>query len=709
MNTIISIISDRLGFSRKSVSNTVNLLKEGATVPFISRYRKEVTGSLDEVAIGAIQQELKRLEELQKRKETILAAIDEQGKLTDALRSRIENTYDSTILEDIYLPYKKKRKTRAMAAREKGLEPLAKTIFLQRDNTPMQALASGYLTGEVPTIEDALQGARDIIAEWINEDEKARNKVRYQFKKEAVIYSKVARNKEAEGSKYRDYFDFSEALKKCPSHRLLAIRRGEDEGFLRVRIEPDEETALYLLNNLYVKNNTESAKQVKEAVEDCYKRLLCPGIETEFRKSSKEKADKEAIEVFAENLRQLLMSAPYGQHRVLGLDPGFRTGCKLVCLDESGQLLHHTAIYPHPPQSDTYNATLTLQGLVDKYEIEAIAVGNGTAGRETMRLCKGIDFGRPIDVFMVNESGASIYSASPIAREEFPDEDVTVRGAVSIARRLMDPLAELVKIDPKSIGVGQYQHDVNQGLLKESLTREIEHCVNAVGVNLNTASKHLLTYISGLGPTLAQNIVDYRSKQGLFSDRKSLKKVPRMGEKAFEQCAGFLRVKNGKNPLDNTAVHPESYSIVQQMAKDLNCSVQDLIQSPEKRKQIQLNRYITSEKGLPTLKDILKELAKPGLDPRGKAKAFSFSESVKTIDDLEIGMILPGIVNNVTNFGAFVDIGIKESGLVHISQMANRFIKSPSEVVALQQQVMVKVMDIDYDRKRVQLSMKAVE
>ena len=708
MQTIISIITDRLGLNKRSVTNTINLLKEGATVPFISRYRKEATGSLDEVAVAAIQQELKRLEDLESRKATILAAIEEQGKLTEELKKRIMATYDGTLLEDLYLPYKRKRKTRGTVAKEKGLEPLAKALFEQKNDAPQQ-LAKKYLSAEVEDIEAALQGARDIIAEWVNEDEKARNKVRFQFKREAVIYSKVARNKEEPGSKYRDYFDFSEALKKCPSHRLMAIRRGEDEGFLRVRIEPDEETTLYHLHNAYLKSNNEAAKQVKEAINDSYKRLLCPGIETEFRKSSKEKADQEAIDVFAENLHQLLMSAPYGQHRVLGLDPGFRTGCKVVCLDESGQLLHHTAIYPHPPQSDTYQATLTLQGLVDKYDIEAIAVGNGTAGRETMSLCRGINFGKKVEVFMVNESGASIYSASAIAREEFPTEDITVRGAVSIGRRLMDPLAELVKIDPKSIGVGQYQHDVNQGLLKDSLTRQIESCVNAVGVNLNTASKHLLTYISGLGPTLAQNIVDYRSENGLFPTRKTLKKVARMGDKAFEQCAGFLRVKDSKNPLDNTAVHPESYPIVQQMARDLNCTVDDLIQSSEKRRQIQLHKYITAKTGLPTLKDILQELAKPGLDPRGEAKTFSFAESVKTLDDLEIGMVLPGIINNITNFGAFVDIGIKESGLVHISQMANRFIKSPTEVVTLQQQVTVKVMDIDYERKRIQLSMKAVE
>lgn len=708
MNTThVNLIAERLSIKNRGVENTIRLLQDGATVPFISRYRKEATGSLDEVQVSDIQKELKKLEELDKRKETILNSIEEQGKLTDDLRRRIESTYNGTELEDLYLPYKRKRKTRASVAREKGLEPLAKTIFEQR-NDRIEALAQQFITNEVPTHEEALQGARDIIAEWINEDEKARNKVRFSFSKGAVIRSKVARGKEEEGAKYKDYFEYEEPLKKCPSHRLLAIRRGEDEGLLRVSISPDEEMTLSQLERLYLRGYGAATQQVKEALHDSYKRLLSPSIETEFRNSSKEKADIEAIEVFAKNLRQLLLAPPLGQKRVLGLDPGFRTGCKVVCLDASGDLLYKDTIYPHPPQSDQFMAEKTLKSLVDQYNMEAIAVGNGTAGRETLALCQKIDFGKRIEVFMVNEAGASIYSASEIAREEFPNEDVTVRGAVSIARRLMDPLAELVKIDAKSIGVGQYQHDVNQTRLKESLDQVVESCVNAVGINLNTASKHLLTYVSGLGPTLAQNIVDYRTENGPFSSRNQIKKVPRMGEKGFEQCAGFLRIREGKNPLDNTAVHPESYSIVQQMSKDQQCSVIDLIQKEELRKKVDLRNYITNSIGLPTLNDIMNELAKPGLDPRGEAKTFEFAQHIKSIDDLQEGMILPGIVTNITNFGAFVDIGIKESGLVHISQLANRFVKNPADVVSLQQEVTVKVMQIDHKRGRVQLSMKEV-
>lgn len=708
MNTThVKLIADGLSIRSRNVENTIRLLQDGATVPFISRYRKEATGSLDEVQVSDIQKELKKLQELEKRKETILKSIEEQGKLTEELRHRVESTYNSTELEDLYLPYKRKRKTRASVARAKGLEPLAKTIFEQR-NDRVEALAQRFVTEEVPTAEEALQGARDIIAEWINEDEKARNKVRFAFSKGAVIRSKVARGKEEEGAKYKDYFEYEEALKKCPSHRLLAIRRGEDEGLLRVTISPDEERTLEQLERLYLRGYGAATQQVKEALHDGYKRLLSPSIETEFRNSSKEKADAEAIEVFAKNLRQLLLLPPLGQKRVLGLDPGFRTGCKVVCLDSSGNLIHKDTIYPHPPQSDTFTAEKTLKHLVTIYHIDAIAVGNGTAGRETMALCQKIDFDRKVEIFMVNEAGASIYSASEIAREEFPDEDVTVRGAVSIGRRLMDPLAELVKIDAKSIGVGQYQHDVNQTRLKESLDQVVESCVNAVGINLNTASKHLLTYISGLGPVLAQNIVDYRLENGAFSSRKQIKKVPRMGEKAFEQCAGFLRIRDGKNPLDNTAVHPESYPIVEQMAEDQGCSVTDLIESEELRKQVDLRRYITDTTGLPTLNDIMKELAKPGLDPRGKAKSFEFAQHIKSIEDLHEGMVLPGIVTNITNFGAFVDIGIKESGLVHISQLANRFVKNPADVVSLQQEVTVKVMQIDLKRGRVQLSMKDV-
>ncbi len=703
----IQIIADRLGIRTKNIENTVKLLDEGATIPFIARYRKEATGSLDEVQISDIQKEYKKLQELEKRKETILTAIEEQGKLTDELKRRIAQTYDTTELEDIYLPYKKKRKTRASVAREKGLEPLAQVLFMQK-NDDVDGLAEQFITNEVPDKAEALQGARDIIAEWINEDEKARNKVRHSFKKSATIRSKVARGKNEEGTKYKDYFDFEEPLKKCPSHRLLAIRRGEEEGILRVYISPDEEETLYHLERNYVQGRGAAAQQVKDALHDSYKRLLEPSIETEFRNLSKDLADTEAIEVFTRNLRQLLLTAPLGQKRVLGLDPGFRTGCKVVCLDTSGNLLYQTAIYPHPPQNDSYMATKTLEELVDRYEIDAIAVGNGTAGRETLSLCKGIRFARKVEIFMVNESGASIYSASEIAREEFPDQDVTVRGAVSIARRLMDPLAELVKIDPKSIGVGQYQHDVNQPKLKESLDQVVESCVNAVGINVNTASKHLLTYVSGLGPSLAQNIVQFRAENGAFTSRKQLKKVPRMGDKAFEQCAGFLRIKEARNPLDNTAVHPESYHIVEQMADDLGCTVQELIQKADLRKQIKLDKYVTDKVGLPTLKDILKELEKPGLDPRGEARAFAFAENLKTIDDLEVGMVVPGIINNITNFGAFVDIGIKESGLVHVSQLANKFVKNPADVVSLNQEVRVKVMDIDYERKRIQLSMKAV-
>ncbi|HKK74399.1 MAG TPA: Tex family protein [Saprospiraceae bacterium] len=705
--TYLRLIQEATGLAPKSIRNTVQLFEEGATIPFIARYRKEMTGSLDEVEISDIQKQYKRLQDIEKRKETILSAIEEQGKLTDDLRKRIENTYDSTELEDIYLPYKRKRRTRATKAKEKGLEPLALQILQQEAHLSPEQAAADFINEEVPNTEEALQGARDIIAEIVNEDEEARNTIRKAFRKEAMIYSKVARGKEKEGAKYKDYFDYSEALRKVPSHRLLAMRRGEEEGVLRVIISPDDEQAVYQLERLFVENNSPAGQQVKLAAEDAYKRLLAPSIETEFRNLSKEKADQEAIEVFAENLRQLLLSAPLGQKRVIGLDPGFRTGCKVVVLNDSGDLIENTAIYPHPPQKRGAEAAKTLQHLAQKHQVEAIAVGNGTASRETMDLCRSIDFGRNIEIFLVNEAGASIYSASEIAREEFPDQDVTVRGAVSIGRRLMDPLAELVKIDPKSIGVGQYQHDVNQPMLKESLNQVVESCVNSVGININTASKHLLTYISGLGPTLAQNIVQYRSEKGAFKSRKQLLKVARMGEKAFEQAAGFLRIQEAQNPLDNTAVHPESYHIVERMAKDLNASVEELIKNPFLRKQIDLQKYTTDTVGLPTLKDILKELEKPGLDPRGKAQTFEFAD-IRSIEDLYEGMVVPGIVNNITNFGAFVDIGIKESGLVHISQLANRFVKNPNDVVQLNQKVQVKVMSIDLDRKRIQLSMKEV-
>lgn len=693
----------------KGVEQTVALLKEGATIPFIARYRKEATGSLDEVEIAEIQKVLKRLEELDKRRETILNSISEQGKLTDELRRKIEAAEDLTELEDLYLPYKPKRKTRASVAREKGLEPLAQRIRMQVDRDDPERLAEAYLNDAVPTIEEALQGARDIIAEEINEDAEARNLMRHVFGKTSIIRSKVAKGKEQDGAKYRDYFDFSEKLKDCPSHRLLAMRRGEEEEILRLLIVPEnEEDAIYALQDRFAKGGGRCTEQVEMAAQDAYERLLAPSIETEFRNVSKEKADQEAIEVFVKNLRQLLLAAPLGQQRVLGIDPGFRTGCKVVALDESGQLLNYTAIYPHPPQNDAGGAEKTLAYLVDKYQIQAIAVGNGTAGRETMALCSSIRFPVPVEIYMVNEAGASIYSASEIAREELPDQDITVRGAVSIGRRLMDPLAELVKIDPKSIGVGQYQHDVNQSSLKESLDQVVESAVNSVGVNLNTASRHLLTYISGLGPALAKNIVEFRSANGPFASRDQLKKVPRLGEKAFEQCAGFLRIPNAANTLDNTAVHPESYGIVRQMAKDNNCSVEELIANPKLRKALDLRRYVSDKVGMPTLNDILSELAKPGLDPRGKAKSFSFAENVKSLDDLYPGMVLPGIVNNVTNFGAFVDIGIKESGLVHVSQLADKFVKNPADVVRLHQEVMVKVLDIDRERGRVQLTMKGV-
>lgn len=702
---IPKLIAQTLQLPLNSVRQTILLFEEGATIPFIARYRKERTGELDEVQIAEIQQQWKKLKDLEDRKAFVLQSIEEQGKLTDELRKRIEQCYDPTELEDIYLPYKRKRKTRASMAREKGLEPLAQAIFNQTKAQP-ESLAQGYITEEVPTIEEALQGARDIIAEWINEDERARNKVRYFFRKSAVIRSKVARGKEEEGAKFRDYFQFEEPLQKCPSHRLLAMRRGEEEGFLRLVIEPDPEEVFTALDRMYLVPISPCAHEVKEAIRDGYERLLAPSIETEFRNSSKEIADKEAIVVFAENLRQLLMAAPLGQKRVLGVDPGFRTGCKVVVLNEYGDLLYHTAIFPHPPQNKVEESLETAAKLVEKYKLDAVAVGNGTAGRETVSLLRTAPFAREIPVFMVSESGASIYSASEVAREEFPDQDVTVRGAISIGRRLMDPLAELVKIDAKSIGVGQYQHDVNQVQLRESLDRVVESCVNNVGVNVNTASKHLLTYVSGLGPALAQNIVQHRSERGAFQSREELKQVPRMGDKAFELSAGFLRIRQGSHPLDNTAVHPESYPIVERMAADLNCTLEELIARPELQKKIDPKRYISGQVGLPTINDIIKELAKPGLDPRGEVHPFEFSREVHTLEDLRIGMVLPGIVTNITNFGAFVDVGVKQDGLVHISQLANKFVKNPADVVALQQEVYVKVIEVDIARKRINLSMK---
>jgi protein Tex len=703
----LELIAEALSIPLNRVKNTAELLEEGATIPFISRYRKEVTGSLDEVQVADIKKQMDRLEEVEKRRTSILSSIEEQGKLTDDLRGRIMATYSLTELEDLYLPYKRKKKTRASVAREKGLEPLALRIYMQKDSDDVVDLANEYITDEVPTTDDALQGARDIIAEIISEHEVVRNKTRYYFEKTGFIIAKLVKSKEDEAAKYKDYFKFEEALKTIPSHRLLAIRRGEEEGFLRVSIEPNEEDIMYALEKEVVLGYGDASAQVKEALTDCYERLLSPSIETEFRNISKDKADAEAIKVFADNLRQLLLQAPVGQKRVLALDPGFRTGCNVVCLDESGNLIHNTTIYPHPPQNDEAGSLYKIRDLVAKYEIDAIAIGNGTAGRETMDLMKNLNANRNISLYMVNESGASIYSASDVAREEFPDHDITVRGSVSIGRRLADPLAELVKIDAKSIGVGQYQHDVNQSQLKDSLDRVVESCVNSVGINVNTASKHLLMYVSGLGPTLAQNIVTYRAENGQFTSRSQIKKVPRMGEKAFEQCAGFLRVKSGKNPLDNTAVHPERYDLVETMAKDLGCDVKELIKNPLKRKDISLKNYVNEKVGLPTLQDIIKELEKPGLDPRGEAAPFEFGD-VRKMEDLHEGMILPGIVTNITKFGAFVDIGVKQDGLVHISQMANRFIKDPNEVVKLTQQVTVKVTEIDIPRNRIFLSMKEV-
>jgi uncharacterized protein len=701
------IIAERTGLMIKQVKNTIDLLAEGATIPFISRYRKEMTGSLDEVKITEIRDEWNKLKEMEKRKEYILKTIEEQDKLTGELKAKIEVCLDMTTLEDLYLPYKPKRKTRATVARDKGLEPLAKILMAQKE-IQVEKTAEKFLSEEVETIEDALQGARDIMAEWVNENQRARDLVRHQFRKEAVIYSKAVKGKEEEGEKYRDYFGFSEPLKRCPSHRMLAMRRGENEGFLKLTIEPDQDKTMEKLEGLFVKGHDDGSQQVAEAVTDSYKRLLHPSIENEFKALTKEQADAEAIRVFAENLRQLLLASPLGQKRVLAIDPGFRTGCKIVCLDENGNLLHNATIYPHPPQSDRSGATRKISSLVQQYKTDAIAIGNGTASRETERFIRLIRFPVDLEVYVVNESGASIYSASKIAREEFPDYDVTVRGAVSIGRRLMDPLAELVKIDPKSIGVGQYQHDVDQGNLKKSLDEVVESCVNLVGVNLNTASKHLLTYVSGLGPALAQNVVDYRTEKGGFRSREELKKVARMGDKAFEQCAGFLRIENADNPLDNSAVHPESYHIVSGMAADLGCSVNDLVRNEELVKQIVPEKYVTSLVGLPTLKDIMHELEKPGRDPRQQIEVFEFDKDVNRMEDLKPGMELPGIVTNITKFGAFVDVGVKQDGLVHISQLANKFIRDPNDVVKLNQYVRVKVLEVDVDRNRISLAMKGV-
>ena len=708
--TPIQLIAQRLNLREKQVEQTIALLDEGATIPFISRYRKEATGGLDEVAVAAVAEQHRQLNELEHRKAFVLETIEAQGALTDELRARITACWDATEIEDIYLPFKPKRRTRAQMAREKGLEPLAQRLLLRPNSDPEQA-AEGFLTDEVGTVDEALQGARDIIAEQISEDEHSRQTLRRIYSREAVITSKAVKGKSEtpEAAKYRDYFEWSEPLKRCTSHRLLAMRRGESEGVLRVTITPaDDERATEQVARRYVKSGTRAAEQVEMAAGDAYKRLLRPSIETEFAASSKEQADEEAIRVFATNLKQLLLAAPLGQRRIMDIDPGFRTGCKVVCLDAQGALLHNETIYPHPPKNETVRSEQTLRRLLKDYAMEAVAIGNGTAGRETEEFVRGLHV-EGVEIFLVSEDGASVYSASATAREEFPDYDVTVRGAVSIGRRLADPLAELVKIDPKAIGVGQYQHDVDAGALKRSLDQTVESCVNAVGVNLNTASAHLLTYVSGLGAALARKIVEYRTAHGPFGSRRELLKVPRLGAKAFEQCAGFLRIVDGKNPLDNTAVHPERYDIVQHMAADAGLDVPALIADAEARKRLDLKRYCTADVGLPTLTDILAELDKPGRDPRGKAEVFSFEEGIHSIDDLEIGMILPGVVTNVTNFGAFVDLGIKVKGLVHVSQLADRFVRDPNEVVHVQQQVRVRVLEIDEARGRIALSMKSVE
>jgi len=700
------LIAERMGLHKWQVENVIRLLDDGATIPFISRYWKEMTGSLDEVKLLQIKDEYTRLKELDARRESVIKSVEEQEKMTPELRLKIDSAATMAELEDIYLPFRPKRRTRATIAKERGLEPLAVIIMEQKETDP-EARAGEFLNEEVATAADAVAGASDIIAEWISEDERARRQLRRLFEKEAVIYSKVIKGKETEGIKFSDYFDWSEPLRKCPSHRLLAMRRGEEEGFLRLSVEPDQKNALEILEKLFVRGKNRSSYIVSEAAKDSWKRLLSSSLETEFRNISKEKADDEAIAVFADNLRQLLLAPPLGEKNVLAIDPGYRTGCKVVCLDRQGNLVHNETIYPHPPQNETAMSVKKILSLVNAYKIEAIAIGNGTASRETEDFIKWIKFDRDIQVFVVSEAGASVYSASKVAREEFPDFDVTVRGAVSIGRRLMDPLAELVKIDPKSIGVGQYQHDVDQQKLQNSLDEVVSSCVNAVGVEVNTASSHLLTYVSGLGPQLARNIIEYRTENGPFMSRMELKKVKRMGEKAFEQSAGFLRIRNAENPLDSSAVHPESYHIVERMAADLNCGIMELIANEEKRREIKLEKYITPSVGLPTLKDIVQELAKPGRDPRSKIKEFSFAD-IHSMEDLVPGMVVPGIVTNVTKFGAFVDIGIKQDGLVHISNMSNSYVSDPSKIVKLHQHVMVKILDVDIERKRVQLSMKGV-
>ena len=704
------LIAQRLGIAENNVAGTLALLEEGCTIPFIARYRKERTGGLDEVKIAAISEQFDKLRELTKRKETIVKTITELEKMTPELQQRIDQTWDATELEDIYLPYRPKRRTRAQVAREQGLEPLAQILLQQRERDPEDA-ARRFVAGDVSDVATAIKGAQDIIAEMVSEDERSRQQVRGSFRRTAIITSKVVKAKQGtdEAQKYRDYFDWHEPLKRCTSHRLLAMRRGEAEGILRLSIDPvSDEECLERLNRHYVYGHTPCGRLVAEAVEDGYKRLLKPSIETEFSNLSKELADDEAIRVFAENLRQLLLSAPLGQKRVMGIDPGFRTGCKVVCLDAQGNLLHHEAIFPHPPVNHRMQATVHVQQMIQDYHIEAIAIGNGTASRETRAFVEEVT-PQGVNVFVVSEDGASVYSASKVARDEFPDEDVTVRGAVSIGRRLIDPLAELVKIDPKSIGVGQYQHDVDQTKLKQQLDQTVMSCVNAVGVNLNTASQHLLQYVSGLGPALAKNIVDYRKENGAFTSRAQLKKVPRLGPAAFEQCAGFLRIPGAKNPLDNSAVHPESYAIVEQMAKDQSCTVADLIINKEKRQSVQPQRYVTNEVGLPTLTDIMRELEKPGRDPRKQIEEFRFADGIETVDDLVEGMELPGIVTNITAFGAFVDIGVHQDGLVHISQLADKYVKDPNQVVKLHQHVRVRVLEVDLRRNRISLSMRNMQ
>lgn len=707
MNPFSKMIAAALALGEKAVENTLELLEEGCTIPFISRYRKEKTGNMDEVKIEAVAQANEKYKEMAKRKETILKTIGEQGKLSAELQQRIDNCWDATELEDIYLPFKPKRRTRAQVAREQGLEPLAQLLLLQRERNPEQA-ARKFVGDKVSDVEAALQGAKDIIAETVSENEQSRNQIRGEFRRGAIITSKVVAKKkdEEDAQRFSDYFDFSEPLKRCSSHRLLAMRRGEAAGFLRVSISADEETCITKLKRHYVHGFGECQALVGDAVDDAFKRLLKPSIETEFAAQSKQKADEEAIVVFAENLRQLLLAAPLGQKRVMAVDPGFANGCKTACLDAQGNLVHHEIVYPHPPRSKRMEATAAMKRMVRQYQVEAMAVGNGTASRETSEWLNEIDFEHPVDVYVVSEDGASIYSASKIAREEFPDEDVTVRGAVSIGRRLMDPLAELVKIDPKSIGVGQYQHDVDQSQLKKSLDSVVMSCVNSVGVNLNTASQHLLTYVSGLGPTLAKNIVEYRRENGAFSSRSQLKKVPRLGPSAYEQCAGFLRIPGARNPLDNSAVHPERYSLVETMAKDQGVTVKQLVEDKALQKKIDIRKYVSGEVGMPTLTDIMAELDKPGLDPRGEVEKFEFDASIKTIEDLQVGMVVPGIVTNITKFGAFVDIGVHNDGLVHVSQMANRYVSDPSEVVKLHEHVMVRVTEVDLKRKRIALSMK---